>query len=176
MAVINTSYNGIAVFNPTTGVDGVLVESTGGEVSFPLKTDGKYMFVATLYGTTAAAADLHFNVLAGQSSMGAWQGGDVHLHALASTRDMSDNPYESTGTGGRPYHVAFGPFESARVARAATSTDNDIEAVGDPCVRIDFVAVSATEDDSVFPSSTIDARVASAEIKLFKLPEIEYTT
>lgn len=186
MGVINASYNGIATFDPTVGNDGVLIESTGGQVSFPLKTDGKYMFVGMVYNTTEGN-DIHFNVVAGESSMGAWQNGrgDIHLYAVETTRDVSTNAYRSTGAGALPYHVIVGPFESARVVRAATAASTALDmAVGDPCVRFDFIAVNSSVTTAAWPSSDTstsytssgDQQTASVEVKLFKLPEVEYTT
>lgn len=178
MGVIKAKYNDAVTFDPTAGNDAVLIESTGGAVSFPLQTDGKYMFVATMWGTTAEN-DLHFNVHAGESSMGAWQQGrgDIHLYALETTRTCSTDGanYNSTDSSGAPYDVVLGPFESARIARAATSTDNDIESVGDTCIRLDFVAVASSISTTEFPTTETE-QTASAEVKLFKLPEIEYTT
>jgi len=169
MGVIQARYNDIVTYNPTTGQDSVQINSTGltssGAVSFPLPTDGKYMFIADVVMPTTDDREMHFNVLAGESSMGAWQNGrgDINLYAGESTSD---------GT----YNRVIGPFESARVVRAATSTDNDVDAVGDPVVRLDFKAINSSAAGSTLWASSGAAQTAQANVMLFKLPEVEYTT
>ena len=158
--MIKAKMNGIVKYDPTTGQDRVQVDSSGGPAVFALPTDGKYVFDAVVKTSTASNPDFAtFRVLAGDSDL-AWQSKNIDLTAATT----------STGT----FNYVLGPFESAKVAHSATSTSGGRTILGQRAIKIDYGG--STADGYPASSNASTGTKNTADIALFKLPEIEYTS
>lgn len=147
-------------FDPSTGEARVQCESTGGAVVFALPSDDKYLFDIEVVTAAASAPEfVNFQVSAGDSSMGAWQAQDITVSA----------PCTSTGT----WYYAVGPFESAKVAHGATSTSGGRTVRGQRAIKIDFRGSTGVAG---WPETSEASTGDQANILMYELPEIEYTT
>ena len=171
MGVVNSRLNRITYYDVSTGEDALRVAGSSATVTpLPLPTDGKYMILAhcpaasTYSGTNA---DHWFQILQGDEGW-AWQ------------RELGDLTFKSTDdvSTAETADYILGPFESARFVAGATaaSTARGI-AAGDPVLRIRFAAAAtgstASADDNEFPAAETNGQ---ANITIFKLPQVEYTT
>lgn len=163
---VNTVMNGLRVYDPSSGEDRVQLQSSAStgdafDMTFPLPTDGKYMFDAEIVVTTTGSTSEHgfatFRIHAGDEGL-AWQ------------RQNVDLTFSTTSTG--TFYCTLGPFESAKVGHVATTASTAGVAVGDQAVKISYRGSTADG----FPASSMASTEAVANIALFKLPEIEYTS
>lgn len=160
---INTVLNGLSTYDPTTGEARVELQSSAStgdafDMTFPLPTDGKYFLDAeVITSTNSTMSHATFRIWAGDAGL-AWQ------------RENIDLSFETTSTG--THYCTLGPFESAKVAHIATTASTAGVAVGDMAIKVSFRGSTSAS----FPASTLASTEATANVMLFKLPEVEYTT